>query len=135
MTKLLLLALLAACGSTSSTPVANAGSGAAEPSGPATDTRTEIERRRDTACEALGPRITECAVADAKRDLAAGKVSQEQFDKDTSADIQHALTSKYIENCEQSEYSSRQIRVLEVCQREESECEPLLACLDNLKPQ
>jgi hypothetical protein len=34
-----------------------------------------------------------------------------------------------------ADYSARQVRVLEVCQKEESECEPMLTCLDNLKPQ
>jgi hypothetical protein len=28
--------------------------------------------------------------------------------------------------------SSRQVRVLEVCDREESQCGPLLSCLDHL---
>ena len=32
----------------------------------------ELERRRDAACETLGPRMTTCALEDAKADLAAG---------------------------------------------------------------
>jgi hypothetical protein len=31
--------------------------------------------------------------------------------------------------------SSRQVRVLEVCFREETECAPLEACLANLSPE
>ena len=31
--------------------------------------------------------------------------------------------------------SSRQVRVYEVCLQEESECEPLIACLENAQPQ
>jgi len=41
---------------------------------------------------------------------------------------------RFIKSCKapKTPYSSRQVRVLEVCQQEESQCEPLLACLDNL---
>jgi hypothetical protein len=31
--------------------------------------------------------------------------------------------------------SSRQVRVLEVCFKEEQECGPLMSCLDHLKAQ
>lgn len=54
-----LLVGLAACGGTPRT--------AAPLPDPPADDRTEIERRRDAACEALGPRLTECAIADAHR--------------------------------------------------------------------
>lgn len=103
-----------------------------DPPGPVKDTRTELERRRDTACEALGPRISACAVEDAKADLAAGKVSKEQFDKDTASGVVKKNSDEFVEDCSGHDYSSRQVRVLEVCQKEESQCEPLLACLDNL---
>lgn len=137
MKKLLFLAMLAACGSKSSTPVANSGSAssigpAEDPPGPVADTRTEIERRRDAACETLGPKITSCAVEDAKKALAAGQLKQKEFDESTSPEIQSKNTEEFVKACKQAQYSSRQVRVLEVCQREETECEPLLACLDNL---
>jgi hypothetical protein len=128
--------LAAACGNKQPTPVANAGSGGSTTDvGPMKDTRTEIERRRDAACETLGPRMTACAVADAKRDLAAGKIKQDQFDKDTAPEIQKKNTEEFFEKCHGSQFSSRQVRVLEVCQQQETECEPLLACLDNLNRQ
>ena len=132
MKTLMLLVVLAACGNKSSTPVANAGSG---DSAPVRDTRTELEKRRDVACEALGPRITACAVEDAKKDLAAGRVKQKDFDLDTSPDVQRKNTEKFVEKCASATYSSRQVRVLEVCPREETECEPMLACLDNLNKE
>lgn len=103
--------------------------------GPVKDTRTELERRRDAACETLGPRITQCAVDDAKADYAAGKTSKEQFEKDTASGVVNKNTEKYVDECQHHDYSSRQVRVLEVCQKAESECEPLLSCLDNLKPE
>lgn len=106
-----------------------------DPPGPVKDTRTELERRRDTACETLGPRISACAVEDAKADLAAGKVTKEQFEKVTASGVVKKNSEKFVKDCSGHDYSSRQVRVLEVCQREESECEPLLACLDNLNKQ
>lgn len=96
------------------------------------DTRTPIERRRDAACDNLGPKLTACAVEDARADLAAGKVSQSQFQQDTAATVQQQNTAAFEKACKASSYSSRQIRVLEVCPREESQCSRLLDCLGHL---
>jgi hypothetical protein len=133
MKNLMLLVVLSACGNKSSTPIANSGS--ADPPGPVSDTRTELEKRRDAACETLGPRITSCAVEDAKKELAAGRMKQKDFDLNTSSDVQRKNTETFVEKCSAASYSSRQVRVLEVCQREETECEPMLACLDNLNKE
>jgi hypothetical protein len=130
---LLVAIAVAACGSKQSPPLSNVGSG--EQVAPIRDTRTELERRRDAACETLGPKLTACAVEDAKHNLAAGKISQKQFDEDTSFQVQRKNTEEFIKNCESAQFSTRQVRVLEVCQQEESECEPLLACLDHLNKQ
>jgi len=47
--------------------------------------------------------------------------------------FQDALTRKYVDKCDQpGKRSSRQIRVLEVCLQQETECDPLLDCLDHL---
>jgi hypothetical protein len=127
MKSLALVILLAACGSKNQTPVSNSGSN----EGP-TDTRTAIERRRDAACETLGPRITTCAVEDSKAALAAGQIKQQQYDEITKPEVTAKNTEEFVKQCQKSEYSSRQVRVLEVCQKEETECDPLLACLDNL---
>ena len=133
MRSLVVVLALVACGpKKTATPVANGGS---SDTPPVKDSRTEIERRRDAACETLAPRITKCAVDDAKKDLAAGKIKKDQFDKDTAPEIQQKNTEKYASECRAAQYSSRQIRVLEVCQKEESECEPMLSCLENLKPK
>ena len=128
MKKLALLFVIACGPKQSTTPVTND----VDPPGPVKDTRTELERRRDAACETLGPRISACAVEDAKADLAAGKVSKEQFDKDTASGVVKKNSEEFVKDCRGHDYSSRQVRVLEVCQKEESECEPLLTCLDNL---
>jgi hypothetical protein len=122
---------LAACGSKQQTPVENTGTGSA--AAPA-DTRTAIEKRRDAACEELGPRLTTCAVNDAKAALAGGTITQKQYDDITQSGVLEKNTEEFIESCEKPKtaYSSRQIRVLEVCPKEELECEPMIACLDNL---
>jgi hypothetical protein len=99
----------------------------------AADPRTPIERRRDAACEALGPRITACAVADARADLAAGKIDQRQFERDTAPAVQRKNTDEFEARCKVAHYSSRQVRVLEVCPREETQCAPLLDCLAHLR--
>jgi hypothetical protein len=96
------------------------------------DPRTPIERRRDAACDALGPRLTACAVADARADLAAGKIDQRQFERDTAPAVQRKNTEDFEARCKAAQYSSRQVRVLEVCFRAETECPPLLDCLAHL---
>jgi len=98
----------------------------------AVDTRTPIEQRRDAACDRLGPKITACAVADARADLAAGKVDQRQFARDTAPEVQQRNTEEFERSCKKAQYSSRQVRVLEVCLHEETECAPLLDCLGHL---
>ena len=133
MKNALFVLVLVACGNKTQTPVSNSGSG--DPPGRHQDKRTEIEKRRDTACEALGPRITACAVADAKAELAAGKITQKAYDETTASGVQAKNTDEFIKKCSGTEFSSRQIRVLEVCPKEETECEPMLACLDNLNKQ
>jgi len=124
---------VAACAGSQPVP-AGAGGGAREPSAPASQ-RTAIEVRRDAACEGLGPRITACAVEDARADLAAGKVEKAQFDRDTAPEVQHKHTEAFEAACKATAYSSRQIRVLEVCLGAESACGPLLDCLGHLTDQ
>jgi hypothetical protein len=133
MTRLVLLVLfaLAACGAKQ--PTQN-GQGSAEPIGVVKDTRTPIERRRDAACDQLGPKLTQCALEDAKRDFASGKVSKADFDKDTDPGLLNKHTEKWLKGCK-VEMSSRQVRVLEVCYKEETECDPLADCLKHLQPQ
>jgi hypothetical protein len=60
---------LAACGGKQQP---SPGSDPADPPGVVRDTRTQIERRRDEACETLGPKLAQCAVEDSRAMLAAG---------------------------------------------------------------
>ena len=100
------------------------------------DTRTPFEIRRDDACEHIAPKLTQCAVEDAKNDFAAGKTTKQQLDADTSAEVQHKNSQMFIDKCKGwRDMSSRQIRVLEVCDREETQCGPLNTCLANMKAQ
>jgi hypothetical protein len=110
---------------------------AAEPARPQpapapADTRTAIERRRDAACDQLGPKLTTCAVEDARANLAAGKIDQAQLDRDTAPAIQRKNTDEFERACKATAYSSRQVRVLEVCFHEEPACASLLDCLGHL---
>ena len=129
MRRFILIALVA-CGGSKPKTEPTPGSGS-EPPGVVTDTRKPIEIRRDAACEKLKPRLVQCAVDDAKANLEAGKIKKEQFDKDTAPEIRAKLGSKWMEGC-RVEMSSRQVRVLEVCDHEEQQCGPLLSCLEHL---
>lgn len=100
------------------------GSTPAPPAGP-----TELEVRRDAACEALGPRLTACAVEEARRTMSAEELAK--LDLEKTAPVH---TEEFIGECKRQQLSSRQVRVYEVCLAEESECEPLVACLDNVNP-
>jgi len=128
--KLALVFALVACGGSkpSTTGPTNAGSG----SGTAVaDIRTPIEKRRDAACEKVGAKLTDCALEDAKKDLAAGKVTKKEFDLNTAEGVLKRHTEKFVEQCEVP-LSSRQVRVLEVCYQEEQQCGPLADCLTHL---
>jgi hypothetical protein len=123
----LLLVLVMACGGSQKKPPAND----IDPPGVAHDTRTPIQKRRDAACDALGPKLVQCSVDDAKRDLAAGKITQKQFDDDTAPKWRNGLKADWDKKCK-VDMSSRQVRVLEVCFREEQECAPLVDCLRHI---
>ncbi|MDQ3365274.1 MAG: hypothetical protein M3680_07590 [Myxococcota bacterium] len=121
----LLVTSVAACGG--SQPAARAG----DPPGVVQDTRTELEQRRDAGCEALQPRLVQCAVDDARAELDAGRMTKPDFDANTSPDVRAKLGAEWMKAC-QVEMSSRQVRVLEVCFKEETTCGPLLSCLGHL---
>ena len=130
--------LLAACGGTQQPAPAGGGSGGGSGGGDppivAKDTLPEIARRRDAACRKLEPRLVQCAVDDARVRLAEGKITPEQFEEDTSPKLQRGLAQDWRTKCLKGYMSSRQVRVLEVCFREETACAALEGCLLNLKP-
>jgi hypothetical protein len=114
-----------------------ASGGASEPSGDGTaalspeeqkrqEALAALKARQDGACETLGPRITECAIADARKSMSKEELAELDLEKTGPAH-----TQKYVDECKSADYSARQVRVMEVCQKEESECEPMLACLEN----
>ncbi len=97
------------------------------------DTRSEFEKRLDTACKALGPPLTACAVEDAKAAHAEGRVSKAKLDEITKPNVQAALTADWNKKCYlPDKRTSRQVRVLEVCFAEEKQCAALIECLANL---
>ncbi|HEU4735172.1 MAG TPA: hypothetical protein VFT22_45080 [Kofleriaceae bacterium] len=124
---------LAACGGPQRGAEGEGGAGREQPAAPAApDTRTPIERRRDAACEQLGPRLTACAVEDARASFTAGKIDRAQLERDTAPAVQRKNTEEFLKACKGATYSSRQVRVLEVCFHDETRCAPLLDCLGHL---
>lgn len=129
--------VVAACGGKQQTgggggsDVSNAGSDTVKP--PLADTRTALEKRRDTACKAIAPKLTDCALEDAKSDLAHGVVKKADFDRDTAPEVLRKNTEMFVDKCTGwRDISSRQVRVLEVCFKEEQQCGPLRDCLGYL---
>jgi hypothetical protein len=132
-------ALAAAC-SGGGTPPPKSGGGVGNtagsgdpPVGVAKDTRTELERRRDAACGQVGPKLAQCAALDSRAKLDRGELTQKEFAQATKPDVVRALGEDFRKKCRGGYMSSRQVRVLEVCFREEPQCGPLEACLENLK--
>ncbi len=129
--KRLLFVVLAACAS----KPAPAPQQPPAPTGP-TDTRTDLEKRRDAACEVVGRRTAECAAEDSKALFAAGKIKEAEYKKATEQFVIDKDAEVYANKCKaKRDYSSRQIRVLEKCPEYEKECAPFLECLQNLQPQ
>ncbi|MEO7733722.1 MAG: hypothetical protein ABIY55_22345 [Kofleriaceae bacterium] len=128
-----LVAVVVAVGCGGAAPAAEPTTPVESPAAPpAPDTRTPLEQRRDAACDQLGPKLTSCAVEDAHANLAAGKIDQAQLERDTAPAIQRKNTEDFAVACKGTVYSSRQIRVLEVCFKNEPSCAPLLDCLGHL---
>lgn len=122
---------LAACGGPQHPPAGD-DRAAPSPPGPVAYMGTPIEQRRDAACDQVAPKLTACAVEDARANLAAGKIDKAQFDRDTTSGVQHKNTEEFQKTCKAKAYSSRQVRVLEVCFHAETQCGPLLDCLGHL---
>jgi len=90
---------------------------------------TELDARRDAACETLGPRMTACAIEDARATMSADELAK--------LDVEHTApihTREFVRSCQTQALSSRQVRVYEVCLREETACDALIKCLDNANP-
>ena len=138
MKRLIAIALLSfsACGGSKPAP-ASAGSGSASASPNDDDTLTEthaandtpIHQRRNAACEQVGAKVSACAVEDTRNDKAHPPTPDELKQLDQTAAIDKR---EYIKKCEAAEMSSRQVRVMEVCVKQETECDPFLACLDHM---
>jgi hypothetical protein len=90
---------------------------------------TELARRQNAACETLAPRLTDCAIADARNTMSPAELAKLEIEK--TAPIH---TQKFLESCKAQSLSSRQVRVYEVCLKAETECTPLAECLDNANP-
>ena len=100
------------------------------------DTRTDLEKRRDAACEIVGKRTADCAVKDSDALFAAGKIKKAEHDAAIDPRVVAKDAEVYADKCKaKRDYSSRQIRVLEKCPEYEQECAPFFQCLQNLQPK
>jgi hypothetical protein len=91
---------------------------------------SELEKRQGAACEELGPRLTECAIADARATMPPEELAK--LDVENTAPVH---TREFVKSCKAQTMSSRQVRVYEVCMKEETECAALTACLENASPK
>jgi hypothetical protein len=102
---------------------------------PPTDTRTPIEKRRDEGCVKVGKMSARCAVEDSNQRFAKGEITKTEHEQAIEPKIVRALADKYTSECRHIDMSSRQVRVMEVCMREETECGPWQSCIANMQPQ
>lgn len=94
------------------------------------DGDTEIARRQQAACNQVMPVLTACAVSDACEKMEPDKLAE--LDLENTAPI-HAREN--LKKCKGTPMSSHQVRVYEVCIREEQgDCAALAACLENANP-
>jgi hypothetical protein len=143
--RLALLVLLAACGpkhaspppsddDTLPDPVGGGGPGfGGDPANAEPEPKppeNELQTRQYAACDAVVPRLTECAVEDARAKMSADELKK--LDLEHTAPIH---TREYTKKCKNGYMSSRQVRVYEVCNHETKTCDDLIPCLDNAKPQ
>ena len=131
----LLLVLLAGCPKHASTPPPDDDDTLPDPPGTKPEPEppaptTELERRQYAACDRVIPRLTQCAVEDARARMDPDELAK--LDLEHTAPIH---TRENLKKCKNGYMSSRQVRVYEVCDREETECGPLVTCLDNAKPE
>ena len=139
MKRLAIVLLFAACGGKSAGPASPGGaSGSASdddltihPQKPGGGAETEFDRRRQAACEQVGAKVAACAVEDTRNDKAHPPTKDELAQLDQTAAIDKR---EYVKKCVDGPMSSRQVRVMEVCVQQETQCDPFLACLDNMKP-
>jgi hypothetical protein len=132
----LVFVVLAACASKPAPAPQNPPPANEQMAGVAKDTRTELEKRRDAACDIVGKRTALCAKADSDALFAAGKIKKAEHDAATEQRVLDKDAEVYATKCKaKRDYSSRQIRVLEKCPEYEKECGPLFQCLQNLQPQ
>lgn len=115
--------LLAACAGGSS------GTTAQEP--PLSNSRSvELDAAQDAACQRLAPKVTDCAIEDARATMSPQDFADMARDLDELADRN---SEQYIDHCTRSPMSRRQLEVYEQCALDVT-CEEFLACTDRAKP-
>lgn len=90
----------------------------------------ELHRRQYAACDAIVPRMTACAVEDAKANMTPEQLKD--LDVEQTSKIH---TRENTKKCKNWGLNGHQVRVLEVCDQETDNCSDLRDCLDNLNTQ
>jgi len=135
---LISLALVVCCGSSTpgdtEKPHGNdGGEGRVDdpPADPETVRRQENLRKlreaQEGGCLPMCERITECAVADARKNMSPEELAKLDLEKTAPQN-----TEQCTDSCNGSELSLRQVKVMYECLNLQGECPKYLACLDRI---
>ncbi|HET6611683.1 MAG TPA: hypothetical protein VFG83_06835 [Kofleriaceae bacterium] len=120
------LALFPGCGESQHPD--STGTSAAEPAEPAPEPVLTPEQAHQgnvvKACSAMCPRLTECAVADTRKN---SPKTLENIDVDA---LTAAHTKKCEDQCTDAGLSHRQLQVIEDCMNAGGDCEAFVTCLE-----
>jgi hypothetical protein len=116
---------LAACGNGNKTTGATEPVKPTPPPPPGPTPEEELAAAQTEMCETLGPRITECALAEARNNLPPQEVAELE-----EPGVLRAHTREVINGCMSAEISVRQDEAATVCITDNAECAPLLDCIE-----
>jgi len=91
----------------------------------------KIEKAQNAECERMCPRVTGCALEDAKKHLDSEKIKEEKL-----VEKMPVLEKKCVDECKKNPLSLRQLRVYVKCNNDaESSCDEFLKCMEESQPQ
>ncbi len=128
----LLFVFYLGCGASTSTTNTSASNTAEDAPTRRAQAIQRLDARQQKACHAMCPRLTECVVADAKKNISPEKLK----DGPSLEQLAPLHTAKCNEECTANPLSLRQIRVYEDCTKQKQlACGPLVDCLEQAQPQ
>lgn len=81
-------------------------------------------------CDALAPRLTTCAVEQARKNLTEREIEKQGL---SDPAFLRKYTNDIRSECSLKEISMRQIKLLETCTAQDSDCKTYLSCLDTVQ--